>query len=117
MAENDLYYDIHVFCCTNERVEGHSRGSCARGGAENLQKYMKARAKEMGIANIRINKSGCLDRCELGPVMVVYPAGVWFHYANEADIDEILTEYLAHGRIVDRLYLRTEQTSLEQTGS
>ncbi len=99
------FYRLHVFACTNKRPEGHKRGSCAQGGAEDLRNYLKSRAKEIGLADIRINSAGCLDRCEAGPVLVVYPQGVWYHYQNQQDIDEILTEHLQSGRIVERLRL------------
>jgi (2Fe-2S) ferredoxin len=57
-------------------------------------------------SNARINMAGCLDRCASGPVMVVYPEGVWYTYQNEKDVDEILDEHVAHGRIVERLRLK-----------
>jgi len=66
---------------------------------------MKRRTKELGIEGARINTAGCLDRCELGPCIVIYPEGVWYAPKNEADIDEILTTHLKnHGR-VERLLL------------
>lgn len=91
------YFDAHVFVCTNRRAEGHHRGSCAAGGSEKLRDYMKARAKELGIPNARINSSGCLDRCELGPCVVVYPEGVWYRVGNTADVDRVLEEHLVRG--------------------
>lgn len=100
-----LFYQNHVFCCTNQRPEGHKLGCCREKGAEKLQNYMKARAKELGIEKTRINKAGCLDRCALGPVMVIYPEGVWYTYTSEADIDEILETHLIGGKIVERLLL------------
>ena len=102
---SDLFFDHHVFCCTNERPEGHHRGSCARGGAEKLRNYMKVRAKELNIAATRINGSGCLDRCELGPVIVIYPEGVWYRYDTPEDVDQILQDHLIDGQIVERLRL------------
>lgn len=102
------YYRIHVFCCTNSRPEGHPRGSCARKGSEELRNYMKARAKELGLKDVRINSAGCLDRCEIGPTMVIYPEGVWYGYKTDADIDEILTTHLLKGGRVERLMLRPE---------
>jgi (2Fe-2S) ferredoxin len=69
---------------------------------------MKARAKELGLDGVRINASGCLDRCELGPTMVVYPEGVWYHYETVADVEEILQSYVVGGRPVERLMLRPE---------
>jgi (2Fe-2S) ferredoxin len=70
---------------------------------------MKVRAKELGIADTRVNASGCLDRCELGPTMVIYPEGVWYSYRDTADIDEILTTHVIGGGRVERLMLRPEQ--------
>ena len=94
------YYDCHVFFCTNERVEGHPRGSCARRGGVELRAYMKDRAKEMGLQNVRINAAGCLDRCELGPTVVIYPEGVWYRCETREDIDQILALHVRdHGRV------------------
>ncbi len=103
------YYDVHVFACTNERPPGNRRGSCAGRGAVPLRDYMKARSKELGLEpRVRINSAGCLDRCELGPVMVIYPDGVWYRYETDADIDEILTVHVQGGGRVARLMLRPE---------
>ena len=52
---------------------------------------------------IRINKAGCLDRCDLGPVLVIYPEGVWYTFKNLEDIDEILNSHLLNDKIVERL--------------
>ena len=63
-----------------------------------MRDYLKARAKELGLADVRINSAGCLDRCELGPTMVIYPEGVWYGYKTAEDIDEILATHLVRGR-------------------
>ena len=102
------YYEAHVFCCTNRRPAGHPRGCCAERGGEALRDHMKSKAKELGIKNVRINSAGCLDRCELGPTMVIYPDGVWYSPKTTADIDEILTAHLEAGGRVKRLMLRPE---------
>ena len=68
-----MHYQTHVFCCINERAPDHPRSCCSARGSFELQGYMKQRAKSLGIADIRINKSRCLERCELGPTMVIYP--------------------------------------------
>jgi (2Fe-2S) ferredoxin len=116
MAKNPpLYFAEHVFCCTNERTEGHPRGSCKAKGSEGLRDYMKKRAKELKIKGVRINASGCLDRCELGPTMVIYPEGVWYHYDSEADVDEILERHLIRGERVERLMLQPGQTALTES--
>lgn len=101
------YYEAHVFCCTNRRPEGHPRGCCAEKGAEALRDYMKSKARAMGLKNVRINNSGCLDRCELGPTMVIYPEGVWYVCPTQQDVDEVLQTHLVEGGRVERLMLRT----------
>lgn len=102
------YYRAHVFCCINERPAGHPRGCCKDKGATGLRNYMKARAKELGLDDVRINNSGCLDRCEIGPTMVIYPEGVWYRCRTTEDIDEVLHKHLIEGDRVERLMLRPE---------
>tara|TARA_R110002153_G_scaffold147178_4_gene298423 strand:- start:151 stop:507 length:357 start_codon:yes stop_codon:yes gene_type:complete len=102
------FYDAHVFVCMNERPEGHERGSCARKGSVMLRNYFKARVKELGLERTRINQAGCLDRCELGPTLVIYPEGIWYHCETAEDVDEIISEHLQNGRRVERLMLRPE---------
>ncbi len=72
-------------------------------GAERLRNYMKHRAKELGLKDIRINGAGCLDRCAEGPVLVVYPEAVWYTYVDQADVDEIVESHLKNGKVVERL--------------
>jgi (2Fe-2S) ferredoxin len=91
------YFTCHVFACTNRRPDGHKRGSCAERGSEQLRDYMKARAKELGIGQIRVNTSGCLDRCELGPCIVIYPEGVWYKIEATSDVDRVLYEHVVQG--------------------
>ncbi len=84
------YYRHHVFVCTNRRPDGHPRGSCAAKGSEAVRNYMKARAKELGLTSARINTAGCLDRCEEGPCVVIYPAGLWYRATDRAAAERIL---------------------------
>ena len=104
-----MYYKAHVFCCTNERPPGHPRGCCKEKSAEPLRNYMKSRIKEEGIEGVRVNNAGCLDRCELGPVLVIYPEGVWYTYASTADVDEIIERHFRKGERVERLLLTDDQ--------
>ena len=108
MPDEPLYFQCHVFVCTNVRPPGHKRGCCAEKGSEKLRDYMKVRAKELGIAATRINSAGCLDRCEFGPTMVVYPEGVWYRFDEISDIDEILETHVIAGKRVERLMLTAD---------
>ena len=104
------WFSAHVFVCCNRRPEGHKRGSCAAKGSEELRDYMKARAKELGLKGIRVNSAGCLDRCEFGPTIVIYPEGVWYSPQSRADVDEILAAHLVAGGRATRLMLTEQDT-------
>jgi (2Fe-2S) ferredoxin len=94
----------HVFVCQNERPCDDPRGCClARGGAEVLE-ALKAALKAKNLARtIRANKAGCLDACEHGVTLVVYPEAVWYGGVTPADVPEIVEQHLVAGRVVDRL--------------
>ncbi|OGA19671.1 MAG: 2Fe-2S ferredoxin [Betaproteobacteria bacterium RIFCSPLOWO2_12_FULL_63_13] len=98
------YYERHVFFCCNQREGGDT--CCANRGAVGLRDYAKRRVKQLGMSGqgrVRVNISGCLDRCDEGPCIVIYPDAVWYTYVDKTDIDEIIDEHLKHGRIVERL--------------
>lgn len=99
------FYTAHIFVCCNRRQDDHPRGSCAARGSERLRDYMKARAKELRIPNIRVNMAGCMERCEFGPALVIYPEGVWYRPETIADIEEILQVHVLGGGRVRRLML------------
>jgi len=98
------FYQKHVFFCTNQREPGAA--CCGNHQAQEMRDYTKARIKKLhldGPGKMRINSAGCLDRCNEGPVIVVYPEEVWYTYVDQSDIDEIIDEHLVHGRVVERL--------------
>jgi (2Fe-2S) ferredoxin len=98
------HFKHHLFFCCNQREPGAN--CCNNHGAQDLRDYAKNKVKALGLAGegkVRINQAGCLDRCDKGPVMVVYPEAVWYTYIDREDIDEIVTEHLQHGRVVERL--------------
>lgn len=102
------YYRRHIFFCTNVRDEGASRPSCGRCGSAAMREYAKRRVKELDLAGpdgVRVNSAGCMDRCEEGPVAVVYPEGTWYTYVDESDVEEIVVSHLRDGVPVDRLKL------------
>ncbi len=98
------HFQRHVFFCTNQRAAGES--CCNNLSASELRSYAKDRIKTLGNSlpgATRINSAGCLDRCELGPVLVIYPEAVWYTYVDKEDIDEIIDQHLVRGRVVERL--------------
>lgn len=106
---DEQYYRSHVFVCTNQRPPADPRGCCWEKGSVRLRNYMKARAKELGLVDVRINLAGCLDRCERGPSMVIYPEGVWYTVTSKADVDEVLERHVIGGEPVERLRMLLEK--------
>lgn len=98
------FYKHHVFFCLNKRDSPEA--CCACHDSEAMKDHAKKRVKELklnGHGKVRINAAGCLDRCEEGPVVVVYPEEVWYTYVDQKDIDEIIDEHLVKGNVVERL--------------
>ncbi len=101
-----MSFSHHLFFCLNQRSNGED--CCDQHNAFTLFDYAKKRVKELGLAGpgkIRVNKAGCLDRCADGPVMVVYPQGVWYTMVDVDDVEEIIQSHLIAGRTVERLQL------------
>ncbi len=100
------YFQRHIFFCLNKRDNGEA--CCADQQAHEAFDHCKARVKKEGLAGpgkVRVNKSGCLDRCAGGPVAVVYPEATWYTYVDKEDIDEIVESHLKNGKVVERLLL------------
>lgn len=101
---NANHFKHHVFFCLNQRKNGED--CCMQRGAEAAFTHMKASVKQLGLngaGKVRINRAGCLDRCGEGPIMVIYPAAVWYTFIDESDIDEIIESHLINDQVVERL--------------
>ncbi|MDR2017054.1 MAG: (2Fe-2S) ferredoxin domain-containing protein [Burkholderiales bacterium] len=98
------HYQHHVFFCCNQRSPDEC--CCAQANAETMYLYAKDRVKALRLTDrVRINRAGCLGRCEEGPCLVIYPEAIWYTYRTPSDLDEIIDQHLANGRIVERLQL------------
>lgn len=93
----------HVFLCFQERPPMHPRGSCGAAGAKPLWEHAMARIEALGDPEIGATATGCMGFCAAGPLMVVYPAGVWYRPQSVADVDEIIATHLVGGRLAERL--------------
>lgn len=95
-----MYFDKHIFVCENLRTEENARISCGKFDSKKIKDSLKQKLKNIKTdKKIRINQSGCLDRCELGPVQVSYPEGIWFSIKTESDIDLFITEYILNDNL------------------
>jgi (2Fe-2S) ferredoxin len=97
-------FTSHIFVCCNRREPGNSRGCCNPDGSDQLRNAFKAELKRRNLGPlVRANQSGCLDQCELGPTVVIYPQGVWYGNVQLADVSRIIDETLIGGRVIDEL--------------
>ena len=100
-------FQRHIFICANQRETGHPRGSCDPSGEGLLQKAFKQKLAERGIRGdvVRANKSGCLEQCEHGPTVVVYPEAIWYGNVSTDDVSEIVESHIIADSPVERLLI------------
>jgi (2Fe-2S) ferredoxin len=103
-------FTSHIFVCCNQRQPGHSRGCCDPDGQGHLRECFKTELKRRGLGPlVRANQSGCLDQCELGPTVVIYPQAIWYGNVRPADVPRIIEETLIGGRVIEALRIPDER--------
>ncbi|HEV8324548.1 MAG TPA: (2Fe-2S) ferredoxin domain-containing protein [Myxococcota bacterium] len=106
-ADPNPRYQRHIFVCTNVRPPGHPKGCCTASGSEQVRTWFKEGVLARGLKGVvRANAAGCLDQCEFGPTVVVYPDEVWYRVSTKEEVDEVLDQHIVGGRIVQRLQIR-----------
>ena len=100
-------FERHIFVCTNERPAGHPKGCCREKGSEEIRAALKSELKRRGVAGIvRANASGCLDACEFGVSIVIYPEGIWYGGVTLEDVPQIIERTVLNGEVIERLLIR-----------
>jgi (2Fe-2S) ferredoxin len=100
-------FERHIFICTNERPAGHPKGCCREKGSEEIRAALKSGLKRCGVAGIvRANASGCLDACEFGVTIVIYPEGIWYGGVTLADVPQIIERTVLNGEVIERLVIK-----------
>ena len=101
------YYKYHIFFCLNQRNENEQ--CCNNFGAEDKFNYMKKKLKSLNLYGVnmsRVNRAGCFNRCQEGPLLVIYPEETWYRCIDNEDIDEIIESHLEGGKVVERLIIK-----------
>jgi (2Fe-2S) ferredoxin len=103
-------YNKHIFVCENKRPDEHPSGCCADKESKEIRAIFKSRLKELGISSmVRANAAGCLDACEHGVTIVVYPEQVWYGAATKADVEEIIQKHILNDQPVKRLMIKDKK--------
>ena len=108
-------FEKHIFICENKRPEGHPRGCCAEKNSPEIKELFKKRIKELGLnTDVRANSAGCLDACELGVTVVIYPEQIWYGKVTIADVEEIIQEHIIKNSPVERLKIKDEKFNRDE---
>ena len=100
-------FNKHIFICENKRPDGHPRGCCLEKGSTLVKEKFKNRLKELGLnSEVRANTAGCLDACEHGITVLVYPEQVWYGGVTLNDVEEIIQSHIINDIPVDRLKIK-----------
>ncbi len=103
-------FEKHIFVCENKRPDGHPRGCCLDKGSAEVREKFKKRIKELGLNHqVRANASGCLDACEFGVSVVVYPEQIWYGGVKVEDVEEIIQSHIIKDVPVERLFIKDQR--------
>ena len=103
-------FEKHIFVCENVRPEGHPRGCCSEKGSVEVRQKFKSRLRELGLnATVRANSAGCLDACEFGITVVIYPEQTWYGGVTLEDVEEIIQEHILNNKPVERLKIKDQK--------
>ena len=104
-------FEKHIFICTNERTADDARGCCKARGSEKIRELFKDEVKRRGLkGKVRANAAGCLDHCERGPTVVIYPEGIWYSVHTPEDVKEIMDRHVEGGEVVTRLAIYPDKS-------
>ena len=100
-----MRYENHIFICVNERLESPLKKSCSINGLAIRDKFVDELKKNDLFIKVRANKSGCLGLCHNGPVVVIYPEGIWYKNVTLEDVPIIIKETIIKKKVIKRLML------------
>jgi NADH-quinone oxidoreductase subunit F len=86
-------------------------GSCVSSGSLSVRDAFQDELQKSGLENeIEVVSTGCMGMCEIGPIAVIYPEGVFYQKVKVEDVAEIVQEHLLKGRVVQRLFYKRPST-------
>ncbi|HEY5561431.1 MAG TPA: 2Fe-2S ferredoxin [Clostridiaceae bacterium] len=96
--------EYHIFVCTSSRINGTQKGYChSNASTEIVTNFMEA-LEEAGISDkVMVTNTGCFGLCSDGPIVVIYPEGIWYGKVTPEDVEEIVESHLVNGEVVKRL--------------
>jgi len=103
-------FEKHIFVCENKRPDEHPRGCCCDKGSKEIRVLFKKRLAELGLnSKVRANAAGCLDACEFGVTVLVYPEQIWYGGVTIDDVEEIIQNHIIDNNPVQRLFIKDKR--------
>jgi (2Fe-2S) ferredoxin/predicted O-methyltransferase YrrM len=95
-------FRYHVFVCAQTKPEGVT--SCSASGSKRILDVLNREVQSQGLENeVQVTTCGCLGLCDDGPIVIVYPDGVWYRRVTSADVSEMVSSHLKAGKVLARL--------------
>jgi (2Fe-2S) ferredoxin len=108
-------FNKHIFICENKRPGDDPRGCCEDKGGSRVKDKFKKRLKELGLnSTVRANTSGCLDACEFGVTVLVYPEQIWYGRVTPNDVEEIIQSHIINNKPVERLFIKDKRFNRDE---
>lgn len=99
--------EYHVFVCTSSRINGQQKGyCCSKDSVGIIQRFMEEIDERELQDKVMVTNTGCFGICSSGPVVVVYPEGIWYKEVSVEDVSEIVESHFENGNIVERLQIK-----------
>ena len=103
-------FEKHIFVCENKRPDGHPRGCCSDKGSKEIRTLLKKRLAALGLkTKVRVNATGCLDACEFGVTVLVYPEQIWYGGVTLDDVEEIIQQHIIKGNPIKKLMIKDKR--------
>lgn len=97
---------FHIFVCISAKISGEPKGMCMTKGAVSIVNEFVMEIQERELEDeVMITTTGCIGICSKGPIVMVYPEGVWYGGVTPDDVKEIMESHIEKGEILERLQI------------
>jgi len=101
------FYRAQVLCCGGT--------GCTSSGSADIIERFEEQIKKKGLdKEVKVVRTGCFGLCAAGPVVIIYPEGTFYSHVRVEDVDEIVSEHLLKGRIVQHLVYKEKTDGQER---
>lgn len=94
----------HIFVCSSSRINGQQKGFCLqKDSIQIINNFMEEIDERELSGEVIVTNTGCLAICDKGPIVIIYPEGIWYGSVTPDDVEEIMDLHIEGGEVVKRL--------------